>query len=88
MLIEWLSKEKIYLDFPATTPLDFRVLDGVLPFLTSAHGNTYSRTHEYGWLTEKAVEDTREKVDKLINANFKKILLLGATESNNLALKG
>lgn len=78
-----------YLDFQATTPLDPRVLDVMLPFLTEKYGNPHSRTHAYGWETEKAIENAREEVGKLIGASSKEIIFTsGATESNNLALKG
>lgn len=79
----------IYLDFGATTPLDFRVLDKMLPYLTQLYGNPHSRSHMYGWETESAVEKGREHIANLINANSKEIIFTsGATESNNLALKG
>ena len=69
--------------------MDFRVLDKMMPFLTTAHGNPHSKTHEYGWITEKAVEEARIKVAKLINGESKEVYFTsGATESNNMALKG
>ena len=73
----------------ATTPLDFRVLDSMMPYLTNMYGNPHSRTHEYGWDTEKAVENGRKQVANLINGDSKEIIFTsGATESNNAALKG
>lgn len=68
---------------------DPRVLDVMLPYLTSYYGNPHSRTHAYGWETEKAVEIAREQVARIINADPKEIIFTsGATESNNIALKG
>jgi cysteine desulfurase len=78
-----------YLDFQATTPLDPRVLDAMMPFLTGKYGNPHSKTHAFGWESEKAVEDSRESVARLINATSKEIVFTsGATESNNIAIKG
>lgn len=79
----------IYLDMQATTPTDPRVLDAMLPFLTGLYGNPHSRTHAYGWETEKAAEEAREHVANLIGADSKEIIFTsGATESNNMSLKG
>jgi cysteine desulfurase len=79
----------IYLDMQATTPLDPRVLDAMLPYLTGIYGNPHSRTHAYGWESEKAVEEAREHIAKLIGADSKEIIFTsGATESNNMSLKG
>ena len=79
----------IYLDMQATTPTDPRVLDAMLPFLTGLYGNPHSRTHAYGWETEKASEKAREHVANLIGADAKEIIFTsGATESNNMSLKG
>lgn len=79
----------IYLDYAATTTLDFRVLDKMLPYMTTLYGNPHSRSHMYGWESEQAVEKSRKNVADLINANSKEIIFTsGATESNNLALKG
>ena len=73
----------------STTPLDFRVLDAMLPYMTNLYGNPHSKTHEYGWEAEEAVENSRKKVAKLINAEPKEIIFTsGATESNNMVLKG
>lgn len=56
-----------YLDFQATTPMDPRVLDGMLPFLTELYGNPHSKTHAYGWETEKSVEEARDNIGELTN---------------------
>lgn len=79
----------IYLDMQATTPTDPRVLDAMLPFMTGLYGNPHSRTHAYGWETEKAAEQAREHVANLIGADSKEIIFTsGATESNNMSVKG
>ena len=78
-----------YLDFQATTPLDPRVLDEMMPYLTNEFGNPHSRTHAYGWNTEAAVEKARSQVANILKADPKEIVFTsGATESNNTALKG
>lgn len=78
-----------YLDHSATTPLDPRVLDAMLPYMIGSYGNPHSRTHAFGWEAESATEKSREKVASLINASSKEIIFTsGATESNNLAIKG
>ncbi len=82
-------KTPIYMDYAATTPIDQRVLDKMMPFLTSHYGNAASRTHAFGWHAEEAVNVAREEIAKTINADAKEIAFTsGATESNNLALKG
>ena len=79
----------IYLDMQATTPTDPRVLDAMLPFLTGLYGNPHSRTHAYGWETDKAVEQARQNIADLIGADSKEIIFTsGATESNNMSIKG
>jgi len=78
-----------YLDLQATTPLDPRVLDAMLPWLTHGFGNPHSRTHAYGWDAERAVETARAQVAALIGADPREIVLTsGATEANNMAVKG
>lgn len=82
-------KLPIYMDYHATTPLDPRVLDAMMPFLTTQFGNAASRNHAFGWQAEEAVEKARKQVADLIGANSKEIVFTsGATESDNLALKG
>ncbi|KAI9784599.1 MAG: cysteine desulfurase [Geoglossum umbratile] len=79
----------IYLDMQATTPTDPRVLDAMLPFYTGLYGNPHSRTHAYGWETDKSVEQARQHVADLIGADAKEIIFTsGATESNNMSIKG
>ncbi len=82
-------KFPIYLDYSATTPVDPRVAQKMIPYLTEMFGNPASRSHAYGWETEKAVEEAREHVAALLNADPKEIVWTsGATEGNNLAIKG
>jgi len=84
-----LEGKSIYLDSQATTPLDPRALDAMMPYLTHLYGNPHSRTHEYGWETQDAVEEAREAVANLINADPREIIFTsGATESNNISIKG
>jgi len=83
------GQRPIYLDAQATTPMDPRVLDAMLPYMTGMYGNPHSRTHAYGWEVEKGTEQAREHVAKLIGADPKEIIYTsGATESNNMSLKG
>jgi cysteine desulfurase len=77
------------MDYSATTPVDPRVADKMIPYLREQFGNPASRSHMYGWTAEKAVEEAREEVAKLVNADSREIIWTsGATESNNLAIKG
>lgn len=82
-------KFPIYLDYSATTPVDPRVAEKMIPWLTEHFGNPASRSHAYGWEAEEAVETARAQVAELVNADSKEIVWTsGATESNNLAIKG
>ena len=82
-------KTPIYLDYSATTPVDPRVAQKMIPYLTEHFGNPASRSHVFGWTADKAVEDAREQVAALVNADSKEIVWTsGATESDNLAIKG
>jgi cysteine desulfurase len=79
----------IYLDCHATTPVDPRVLEAMLPFFTEHFGNAASRNHPFGWTAGKAVEHAREQIGSLIGGRFRNVVFTsGATESNNLAIKG
>ncbi|KAI5137939.1 cysteine desulfurase, partial [Nematocida ausubeli] len=89
---EWIglgASTPIYMDFQATTPTDPRVVSAMIPYFKEKFGNSHSRTHQFGWNAERAVEDAREKVASIIHADAKEIIFTsGATESNNIAIKG
>ncbi len=83
------ERSPIYMDYSATTPVDPRVADKMIPYLTGQFGNPASRSHAYGWDAERAVEEARAEVAKLVNADPREIIWTsGATEGNNLAIKG
>jgi cysteine desulfurase len=82
-------KTPIYLDYSSTTPVDPRVAEKMIPYITEHFGNPASRSHPFGWTAEEAVEEARDEVAKLVNADPREIVWTsGATESNNLAIKG
>ncbi|XP_020598426.1 cysteine desulfurase, mitochondrial-like [Phalaenopsis equestris] len=84
-----ISGRPLYLDMQATTPVDPRIVDAMLPFYLSRFGNPHSRTHLYGWESDEAVESARSQVAALVGANPKEIFFTsGATESNNISVKG
>ena len=85
----WAPHFPIYLDYSSTTPIDPRVADKMIPYLREQFGNPASRSHMYGWEAETAVEQAREHVAALVNADSREIIWTsGATEGNNLAIKG
>lgn len=84
-----ISGRPLYMDMQATTPVDPRVLDAMLPFYLSRYGNPHSRTHLYGWESDAAVEEARARVASLVGADPREIFFTsGATECNNIAVKG
>src|SRR6202042_3643071 len=87
--MELALKIPVYLDYQATTPMDPRVLEKMLPYFSEKFGNPHSRSHAYGWESEAATDLAREQVAALIGATEKEIVFTsGATESNNIAIKG
>lgn len=83
------SSHPVYMDYSATTPVDPRVAEKMIPYLCEKFGNPASNSHMYGWEAEAAVEEARSQVAALINADPREIVWTsGATEANNLALKG
>ena len=88
-MIKDIARKPIYLDYSSTTPVDARVAEKMIPFITEHFGNPASRSHSFGWTAEEAVEEARDEVAKLVNADPREIVWTsGATESNNLAIKG
>uniref|UniRef100_A0A0N5B559 cysteine desulfurase n=1 Tax=Strongyloides papillosus TaxID=174720 RepID=A0A0N5B559_STREA len=84
-----ISHLPLYFDVQATSPMDPRVVDAMIPYMIDNYGNPHSRTHYYGWESEKAVEESRCQVAKIIGADPREIVFTsGATESNNIAIKG
>ena len=84
-----MPSQPIYMDYSATTPVDPRVAEKMIPYLTSQFGNPASRSHAFGWDAEQAVENAREEVAKLVNCDPREIIWTsGATEGDNLAIKG
>ncbi len=84
-----MEKKPIYLDYSATTPIDPRVVEAMMPFLTESFGNPASRSHSFGWTAEQAVENSRKYVANLVGCDPRELVWTsGATESINLALKG
>lgn len=83
------GKQQIYLDYQSSTPCDPRVVEKMIPYFTTVFGNPHSRSHLHGWMAENAIEEARVQIAQLVQADPREIIFTsGATESNNLALKG
>src|SRR6185295_871628 len=84
-----MSRAPVYLDYHATTPVDPRVLEGMLPYFTEVFGNPASSSHQWGWKAQEAIEAARREVAGLIGAAAREIVFTsGASESNNFAIRG
>src|SRR5712671_2247213 len=84
-----MSRPPVYLDYHATTPVDPRVIEAMLPYFTTVFGNPASASHQWGWKAQEAVELARKEVASLIGASAREVVFTsGATESNNMAIRG
>ena len=88
-IFQFSTRKVQYFDYQATTPIDYRVLDAMVPYLTEHYGNPHSKTHQYGWNSSTAIEVARGQIADLIKCDPKELIFTsGATESNNMVLKG